>query len=352
MAYALEDISRLSDDYAALRAEQPKQRIRDAAHTLGVTEAELLQTGILTGKVRRLRRTETGFAKLLEALVDIGEVMCLTRNASAVHERYGEFDNCHLTKTMGLVLNRTIDLRVFMHKWAFGFVETQDIPDGTRLSLQFFNKHGEAVHKIYSTPGTDSAKLEALVNKWVTVDLPPIAVEPASALPPDAPDADMDAEAFRTAWGEMTDTHQFIVLLKKHGCGRMQALRLAGPGWARPAAQDSVTRALNIASETSVSVMIFIASDGCIQIHTDPVENIKPMGPWINVLDPKFHMHLRTDHIAHVWVVKKPVDTGFVHSLEAYDAENQLIFQMFGERKEGKDELPEWRALLDQLARG
>ena len=86
-------------------------------------EAELVEAKQCSGAAKRLRRDDTrGFAALLEGLVGLGEVMCLTRNEHAVHERYGEFDNVNIGKVMGLVLNRTIDLRVFMNRWAFGFV--------------------------------------------------------------------------------------------------------------------------------------------------------------------------------------------------------------------------------------
>jgi hypothetical protein len=46
----------------------------------------------------------------------------------------------------------------------------------------------------------------------------------------------------------------------------------------------------------AMPVMIFVGNMGCIQIHGGPVEKIVPMGPWINVMDPRFNLHLRADH--------------------------------------------------------
>ena len=43
-------------------------------------------------------------------------------------------------------------------------------------------------------------------------------------------------------------------------------------------------------------------------------------GPWLNVLDPTFNLHLREDRIAAAWVVRKPSVNGDIHSLELYDA--------------------------------
>ena len=75
------------------------------------------------------------------------------------------------------------------------------------------------------------------------------------------------------------------------------------------------------------------------------------MGPWINVMDPTFHLHLRQDHISECWVVRKPTKDGHVTSLEAYDAKGEMIIQFFGKRKEGNVELGEWRDILDGLPR-
>ncbi|MNL44743.1 Hemin transport protein HemS [compost metagenome] len=88
-----------------------------------------------------------------------------------------------------------------------------------------------------------------------------------------------------------------------------------------------------------------------MQIHAGPIFNVQPMGPWINILDETFHLHLRQDHIAETWAVRKPTKDGHVTSLEAYDAEGNMIIQFFGKRKEGFAERPEWRDIAEGLAR-
>jgi putative hemin transport protein len=81
------------------------------------------------------------------------------------------------------------------------------------------------------------------------------------------------------------------------------------------------------------------------------VQNIKAMGPWINILDETFHLHLRTDHIAEVWTVRKPTKDGHVTSLEAYGADGKMIIQFFGKRHEGEGERDDWRFLAENLPR-
>jgi putative hemin transport protein len=73
------------------------------------------------------------------------------------------------------------------------------------------------------------------------------------------------------------------------------------------------------------------------------------MGPWLNVMDPTFHLHLRVDRLAEVWAVRKPTADGHVTSLEALDDQGEMVIQFFGKRKEGVAEREEWRAIMEGL---
>lgn len=95
--------------------------------------------------------------------------------------------------------------------------------------------------------------------------------------------------------------------------------------------------------------MVFVGNAGLVQIHTGPVRNIQIMGPWLNVLDADFNLHLRQDHIAQTWLVRKPTSAGLVSSLELFDATGNSIAMFFGARKPDHPELGAWRALLANL---
>jgi putative hemin transport protein len=139
-------------------------------------------------------------------------------------------------------------------------------------------------------------------------------------------------------------------MLQDLGAGRVQALRLIGEDWAYRVENDSFQLALNMAANAELPIMIFAGNAGVIQIHTGPVQQLKRTGPWFNVLDADFNLHLREDRIAQSWVVKKPTADGIVTSLELYDANNNQIAWMFGARKPGQPELEAWRALVGALA--
>ena len=44
--------------------------------------------------------------------------------------------------------------------------------------------------------------------------------------------------------------------------------------------------------------MVFVGNHGCVQIHAGPVHRIEVVRPWLNVLDPRFNLHLREDLVA------------------------------------------------------
>jgi putative hemin transport protein len=106
---------------------------------------------------------------------------------------------------------------------------------------------------------------------------------------------------------------------------------------------------LERAAESQVPIMCFVPSPGCIQIHTGPVKNIRWMDKWLNVLDPKFNLHLDSEAIDRAYVVRKPTADGIVTSLELFDTKGELFTYFFGARKPGKPELTGWTEIAEGL---
>jgi putative hemin transport protein len=340
----LADPASLANRRAALAATEPRLYPRDIAARLGVTEAEIvaLDEGALA---TRLHPDWTG---ILARIGTLGEVMALTRNADAVHEKIGTYGTLGGGEQVGLFVGEEIDLRLFLGRWSFAWALAAATPQGRR-SLQFFGPDGAAVHKIYSRPGTDLAAWDALVVEFAA-GLPPPAV--ASAEPPAAPrpDVEIDLPGLLAGWDGLRDTHHFFPLLKRFGVARTQALRLAGPDRARPVAPISLRATLERAAAEGTPIMVFVGNAGCIQIHSGPVQALRETGPWFNVLDPGFNLHLRETAIDTAWVVRKPTDDGIVTSLELFDTRGDAIATLFGKRKPGQAEDLAWRAICAGLA--
>ncbi|WP_227285123.1 hemin-degrading factor [Boseongicola sp. H5] len=322
---------------AALRdamAENTGLRARDLATKLRVTEGELVAAQVGHGATR----IEAHPDRLMPAVCTLGEVMALTRNDSAVHERTGRYETFHPGAHAAMVLGAEIDLRIFPSSWVHAFAVTNQGDTGPSRSLQVFDASGDAVHKIYPRDGTDLAAWDRLVTALATGDpsdrLMPVArqdVEPPRSRPE-------KAEELRTAWARMTDTHQFLRLVSRMKMNRLGAYHIAGAPFAEALAPGALNDALIACSESAIPVMVFVGNRGCIQIHSGGIETLKAMGPWQNVLDPRFNLHLRLDRVAETWLVEKPTKRGPALSIEAFDAKGGLILQLFGMRKEGAED--------------
>ncbi len=335
----------LAARWTQLRGEQPTLRIRDAATTLGVSEAELVALGL--GRTATLLTAD--WRAILEEMPSVGRVMCLTRNDHCVHERHGRFEDVSVSGPHGLVLGPDIDLRLFLSNWTYGFAVREPMKEGERLSLQFFDASGEAVHKIYATDETDRKAFDALVDRHRAATPAAMTITPAKPDAVDLPDSEIDLDGLRAAWRTMKDTHEFFGMLAKFKVGRVQALRLVGQELARELPARALRSAMEAAAADGTPIMIFVGNRGCIQIHTGPVKRLVEVHGWFNVLDPTFNLHLRDQGVARVFSVRKPTDDGIVTSIEAFDDRDRNILLMFGERKPGKPELESWRALVARI---
>ncbi len=318
------------DRIRQLRKNNPKARARDFAQMHGVTEAELVaaHVGVWATVI------DATPDRLFPMIQQMGDVMALTRNASCVHERIGTYEDYHAGPHAQMVLGAEIDLRMFPTHWVYGFAVQEAGEDGIKRSIQIFDAAGDAVHKVHLKPASDVAAFDRMVAALRLPDQSDtLTLAPRAAV--EGPRADADrAAVLRSEWDKMTDTHQFLKLVRKLKMNRLGAYRVAGAPHVRALAPEAVTLALREAAEQAVPVMIFVGNPGCIQIHGGTIEKIVPMGPWINVMDPRFNLHLRADHIAEVWCVTKPTQRGPAISIEAFDTEGALILQIFGYRKD------------------
>ncbi|MEO0898048.1 MAG: heme ABC transporter ATP-binding protein [Bacteroidota bacterium] len=355
----MHNFQELRKQYNELKLTEPSLRNRDMALRLGISEAELLSlfvgegVTLLDGKVDE---GQQGFKDLLVDMKEMGYVMALTRNEHCVHERKGVYDNIEFYKgghNMGVAVNPDIDLRFFMNEWHYGMAAIVPGRNNTQLhSFQFFNKKGEAVHKIYSTPKSNLDAYPALVEKYKASSQSPLTGVDISPYPAKEllADEDIDQAEFREDWKNLKDTHQFFGMLRKYKLQRTQSFRLAPEGFTQRINNEAVVKTLELAAERKVPIMCFLHSKGTVQIHSGEVKHLKFFGDWYNVLDPKFNLHLKMPAIQETWIVKKPTEDGIVTSLELFDKEGNQVVYFFGARKPGIPELDEWKKIIEEVA--
>lgn len=332
--------------WQVLRSEQPRLRTRDAAERLAVSEAELVASRIGVDTLR----LQPDWAQLLPALGELGYVMALTRNEHCVHERKGYYREVTVMANgqMGLVVSADIDLRLFLAGWASVFAIEEQTGKGVQRSIQVFDRQGVAVHKVFLTEDSQLDAWAPLLERMRMVEQSAdLELRPLPQSESVQPDALVDVNSLRVGWSTLKDTHHFFALLKKHGTTRTQALRLAGREWAEPLSVSELPTLLEQAGAREVPIMVFVGNRHCIQIHTGPVSNLRWMDTWFNVLDAEFNLHLQTKGVTELWRVRKPSTDGVITSWEAFDAEGELVVQLFGARKPGIPERDDWRDLAE-----
>lgn len=337
-------IDTLKEKWEALKTEQPQMRIRNAADALGVSEGELISTQV--GDYVTVLKPD--FAGILTEVESLGRVMALTRNDECVHERKGVYLNPDFSSPHAqLFVGEDIDLRIFGTHWKYAFA----VVEGDKKSIQFFGKDGMAIHKIYLTKDSNEAAFDTLVEKFKAEEQNPgMQTEAIAPKAEEKPDSEIDIEGFQTAWKELKDTHDFFMMMRKFGVSRTQALRLApDTTFAKKIDNEKVVTMLEQASARDLPIMVFVGNRGNIQIHTGNVKKVMWHGPWINVIDPNFNLHLDTTRIAETWVVRKPTEDGMVTAIEVFNKEGEIIVQFFGKRKPGIPELETWRNLVAEL---
>ncbi|HEY9095996.1 MAG TPA: ChuX/HutX family heme-like substrate-binding protein [Hydrogenophaga sp.] len=342
---------------AFAQARLKGMRAREAAISIGQSEGAVIAAH--AGHHERGLRSvplKPDWLALLQSLQACGPLMGLTRNDSTVIEKTGVYENLSAQGHVGLALGKDIDLRLFFHRWHAGFSVTERQANGTdQTSLQFYDAHGTAVHKIYPRAHTDLPAWEKLLRDWVDPQQTPVFQSSQPAQPQRAPEtAARDcASEFAQAWSALTDTHQFFGLLRQFGLERQQAFALVEGRFTQRVHPEAANHLLLAAALDATPLMVFVSSPACIQIHTGPVRRVEPMQMqglrWLNVLDLGFNLHLREDRIASAWLVEKPGDAGTVTSLELFDTEGGLMAMFFGARKPGEPERADWRALLAPL---
>ena len=296
---------------------------------------------------RQLRDDIRGIVGKLPSL---GQVMALTRNQTAVHEKVGTYGEFEGDDRVAGIYGDEIDLRLFLRNWRFGFALEEPNPDDDfpKRSLQFFDSRGDAVHKIHLRPESDHdayrALVEAVAEEGWEDDLD---VEPP---PKKRPHQRHDVMGLKLAWRELQNVHDFHLLLRRFDIERLEALRCVGQEFAYETAPNAHRGLMETAANDGLSIMVFVNNPGCTQIHTGPIFALKGMGAWWNIMDPGFNLHLKEDEIGSAWVVKKPTERGQITSYEVFDHEGRLALTLFGGREKGQPENPIWREMIEAIA--
>lgn len=332
-------------DFLQVKTQNPDIHTRDLASLLGITEAELLYCRVGHEQTQRLSDNVVG---ILGMLSSIGSAKAITRNDCAVIIQTGQYDNAKLHHHAGLFLNpRKLDLRMFFAQWDSVFTVTEETKTGLRHSIQFFDKYGDALHKIYSTEQTNMDAWQNIIALYSSTENPPLSLDKARPFLETEISAEL-TQQIEQQWRDMKDVHQFFTILKNNNLNRQQVFRIVSRDLAWQVPTHSLSTLLAQAHQAQNEIMLFVSNRGCVQIFTGKINQPSCLTTestqtnWLTISNTNMNLHIIENEIDECWVTRKPTKDGFVTSLEVFDKQGNQIIQMYGQRTEGTPEQVEW----------
>lgn len=324
--------------------EEPRDSVREATIHRRISEVEWL--ALACGRtVTRL----CGLRDLIKELPQLGKVKAVTGNCQAVHEKVGQYQTIKLLGSQGYIQGDSINLRLFLNHWHYGFAVKEKRDDSFYHSLQFFDRDGTGIHKIYLTEESCWEAYQNLVSCYQSLDQSPrqsVAPVPRFSLPVAR---EVDIPLFRQAWLSCQDIHDLPALFKNFGITRIQGLRLAGPELAVPIILPDLRVFMEVLRDAALPVALYVSNQGIMQSHTGVVKQLYMTGPWYIALDNNFTLYLRETDILQAWIVRQPASEGARASFELYNEAGENILQLFSHCSPGQIEYETWQRLLAAL---
>ncbi|MGC9448387.1 ChuX/HutX family heme-like substrate-binding protein [Cereibacter johrii] len=299
----------------AARAAQPRSRARDFAESHGIPEAALVAA--FTGP--EVVAVAADPRRLLPLARGLGPALALTRNRSAVQEREGLYGPLAEEAGRLRLVGEGIEMLIDPRHWVHAFAVTEPTAKGTKRSVQVFDAAGEAVHKIHLVAESRPEAFDRLVAELRLAEQTDAVPFTAVVYLPPGPAADP------AGWQQMP-ADLFAARLAAEG-QRAPDLLAALPE-VRSLRPEAMTELLERSAAAAVPLEIRGGTAGCLQVFRGQVARILPAGYWINVMDPAYNLHLRTDHLARVFLTDRGPEGAL--SVEAYDADGSLILTVTG----------------------
>lgn len=322
-------------------------RHREIAAKLNISEGELIaaHVGAPADGLMRVTRLQPDWHALLVTCASLGQVMALTRNASCVHEKDGLYSSVTEQANVVAVQGEQIDLQCHFEYWQHGFAVEESGEKGVQRSMQFYDTAGVALHKVFLRPQSDVAAYLALVEQFSDENqLPGITVRSSVAAAPIR-----DFPSFLMAWDGVHNARDLYALLAQSKGACLSYLQQLAAEAAQQVSANAARLLLEAAAAETIALLILTGNAGVTQAHSGPIDKVVVMGPWLNVLDPGFNLHLREDHIASAWMVIQSGLHGMFSAMALLDQHGAMITLFASANVAGKSEDSAWADLIERL---
>ena len=122
-----------------------------------------------------------------------------------------------------------------------------------------------------------------------------------------------------------------------------------GEEYATPLPYNTIELMLGVLAERELMTMIFVHNNDAAQSYSGPIKRLLRTGSWLNVLEPDFNLHLNTEQIGQVWLIVKPSENGWIHTLNVLDHNHNEVMIMTDNRHRGEEESFEWLTTIKSV---
>lgn len=284
--------------------------------------------------------------EIIDALIARGTIRARTESGGITIEQTGAVTEYNMRGegTIGSIVQDDLDLRFLFRHWAGGLVHP------AHTTIDFVDTTGATCVSVHAADEDARETIEALAQRFAGQAAQAPAAPPSGPSRPRKSDSEVDTAALLADWRAMTNVHHFEALLGKHGIGRLQALRLVGPEFAKELAAGAFGELLAQLAGNGQEIMVFVANRGMVQIYSGPASDAKRVGHGWEIVHGAAKLYFPDTALHGLWLVHKPTAAGIITSLELVrEDEDQAVASIFGRHPHGDAQPAEWLELLEQL---
>ncbi|BAW80561.1 hemin-degrading family protein [Candidatus Nitrosoglobus terrae] len=289
------------------------------------------ETPLLAASCNKIVIRLCGLQDLIKELPQLGRVKVVTDNGCVAQENIGQCQTIKLWNHEGLIQGDRLNLKLFLNHWHYGFAVQESLDDGFYYGLQFFNRDGSSVHKIYLTADSNREAYERLVNCYRSVDQElRRSIAPVPRLPQRA-DKEIDVDLLRQSWLDFQDIRDLSALFKNFGITRIQGLGLVGSDLATPIALSDVWLLIEALRDIAQRVTFCVGNLGAVQTYVGVIKYLFSTRFSYTLLDVDFTLQIERMHVTSAWIVRKSIAKNTVISLELYNGAGENILQIISQ---------------------
>ena len=304
------EIKRLNDLKKAYtsfikKPENEKLRIKDIANHLKVSEAELLSCQIDSSNLKYLKILDYNI--FFKDLFKSKKVMFLIRSNYIVHEKVVICSEIEYHKNKIFYKDKKSLIDFNYHKIENSFFEKKIHQNKPLLSFQFFDKYGHAILKIF-LKSKDYNIFESLADKFSFTY-----------------DYSLQKNLYQN--NEIIDQKKSINLdsQKNQNTKKIKTDNLI------------LRTILEYASQNKFPIQIHASGNHSVQYHFGLVRNIMDFGPWINVIDKNFNIHVMENKISNNFITINEINGKCFYQIQILDENNNLILLISADDKYHKE---------------